>query len=299
MTVRRASRVAAPEAGKAPRGSGGSAPASRQFFTQSPESFTGGGFGLLPAEADELAVALDPSLVLVKAGITPDSWQEGFLRSRAPRRLVMVHRQGGKSTVSAALAAWVLVFEAPADVIIISKSLPQAEETHRKAVGLLRAFAPHVGISAESTRTLKTDAGSRCVTVPGSDDAVRSFSAPRLVILDEASRIPDAAYYAVRPLFVAAPDGRLVCITTPKYREGWFFEEWTAGGAEWERFCLPAPDNPRISREFLEQERQKNEEAFKMDYLLEFGESAADRRNPKLLSAKARANLDAAFGGVE
>lgn len=300
MTVRRASRIAPPAAGagKGERGSQGRAPASRSVFTRRENLLTGTGTGLSGAEAHELAVSLDPSLILVASGITPDPWQENFLRSRAPRRLVMVHRQGGKSTVSAALAAWVLVFEAPADVLILSRSLPQAEETHRKTVSLLRAFAPHVGILSESTRSLRTEMGSRCFTVPGTDDAVRSFSAPRLVILDEASRIPDSAYLAVRPLFVTAPDGRLVCITTPKFREGWFYEEWTAGGAEWERFELPATKNPRISPEFLAREREKNEEAFRMDYLLEFGESASDRRNPKLVSAKALSNLDAAFGGA-
>jgi hypothetical protein len=44
---------------------------------------------------------------------------------------------------------------------------------------------------AESALRLELANGSRIVSLPGSGETVRGYSAPRLVIVDEASRVPD------------------------------------------------------------------------------------------------------------
>jgi hypothetical protein len=44
-------------------------------------------------------------------------------------------------------------------------------------------------------------------------------------------------------------------LSTPYGRRGVFFEEWTGDGA-WERYEVPAGQCPRISEEFLEEERR-------------------------------------------
>jgi hypothetical protein len=46
----------------------------------------------------------------------------------------------------------------------------------------------------------------------------------------------------------------LMMLTTPYGKRGVFYEEWT-GGQGWERYEVPASECPRISPEFLEEER--------------------------------------------
>ena len=51
-----------------------------------------------------LALALDPSQILVAQGLTPDPWQRDLLLSSDPYLLLNCSRQSGKSTTVAALA---------------------------------------------------------------------------------------------------------------------------------------------------------------------------------------------------
>ena len=96
--------------------------------------------------------------------------------------------------------------------------------------------------------------GSRIEALPGSEKTVRGFSGTSLLIVDEAARVDDELYYAVRPM-LAVSGGSLMMLTTPHGKRGVFFEEWT-GGREWDRYEVPAAECPRISPEFLAEERE-------------------------------------------
>ena len=56
------------------------------------------------ALATDLALALDPVLLAIRAGMTPDSWQASLLRSTDRQIILNCSRQAGKSTVSSLLA---------------------------------------------------------------------------------------------------------------------------------------------------------------------------------------------------
>jgi hypothetical protein len=94
---------------------------------------------------------------------------------------------------------------------------------------------------------------SRIVSLPGDPKTVRGFSGPALVIEDEAGYVADEMVAAVRPM-LAVSRGRLILMSTPAGRRGHFFEACTGGG-DWERVFITAKDCPRISAEFLAQER--------------------------------------------
>jgi len=50
--------------------------------------------------------------------------------------------------------------------------------------------------------------GSQLIALPGDNDAnIRGYSAPRLVCIDEASRVADSVYAALRPMLAASPSG--------------------------------------------------------------------------------------------
>ena len=66
--------------------------------------------------------------------------------------------------------------------------------------------------------------------------------------------MPDALYRTVRPM-LATSGGRLVCLSTPNGRHGFFHDEWTNGGRGWHRIEVPA--SFRIP-EIMQNEPQKN-----------------------------------------
>jgi hypothetical protein len=121
--------------------------------------------------------------------------------------------------------------------------------------------------------------GSRIVGLPGKDATIRGFSAVSLMVVDEAARVPDALYSALRPM-LAVGDGDLWMLSTPDGKQGFFYEEWVGRG-EWERWSVPATECPRIPASFLEEERRsQTAEAFAENYMCEFtgcGRSYFDR----------------------
>ena len=93
-----------------------------------------------------------------------------------------------------------------------------------------------------------------------------------LLVLDEASRIADDLYRAVRPM-LAVSDGKMVALTTPWGKRGFFYSEWTRGEG-WERVKITAPECKRISEAFLEGERRALPESwYRQEYLCEFSEN--------------------------
>jgi hypothetical protein len=198
---------------------------------------------LLPGSAVEFAY---------RAGLDElDGWQEELLLSEAPRILLNITRQGGKSTMSGVLAVHKALASPGALVLILAPSERQAKETFAKATGLYRRDVP-----ADSHRKLGMELrnGSRIEALPGTEKTVRGYSGVDLLILDEAARIDDALYYAVRPM-LAVPGGRLLMMSTPHGKRGVFYEEWIGSGS-WERYEVPATRCPRISEKFLEEERR-------------------------------------------
>jgi hypothetical protein len=120
--------------------------------------------------------------------------------------------------------------------------------------------------------------GSRIISLPGSPDTIVGYSAISLLILDEAARIKDDLYALVRPM-LAVGGGRLIALSTPFGRRGWFWAAWSRcdeaqlrGQPEpWRRFRITAGQCPRISAEFLAEERLAiGERWFRQEYETEF-----------------------------
>ena len=187
-------------------------------------------------------------------GIVPDPWQERLLRSEAPRVLLNCARQSGKSTMAGVVALHKSLLTPSSLILILAPAERQAKELFSKVAEAYRVLG-HV-IPAESYRKLGMELtnGSRIEALPGTEKTVRGFSGVDLLIVDEASRVADDLYYAVRPM-LAISGGRLMLVSTPYGKRGVFFEEWD-GGKGWERYEVPAIRCPRISAEFLEEERR-------------------------------------------
>jgi hypothetical protein len=74
------------------------------------------------------------------------------------------------------------------------------------------------------------------------------------VVCDEAAYIPDEIFYSLTPMLAASPGGRLIALSSPAGRVGWFYECWQNAHG-WERTRITAAECPRICPEFLEEQR--------------------------------------------
>jgi Terminase large subunit, T4likevirus-type, N-terminal len=200
----------------------------------------------IPADRLEFAASI---------GIVPDPWQERLLRSEASRVLLNCARQSGKSTMAGVLGLHKALIVPDSLILILAPAERQAKELFSKVAAAYRALGH--AIAADSYRKLGMELsnGSRIEALPGTEKTIRGFSGVDLLLVDEASRVADELYYAVRPM-LAVSGGRLLMMSTPWGRRGVFFEEWAGGEASWERYEVPASDCPRISEVFLEEERR-------------------------------------------
>ena len=147
--------------------------------------------------ANTLARALDPVVFANDCGITPDAWQAGLLRSTARRVLMLCSRQSGKSTVTALLALWIAVFEAPSLIIIVSPSQRQSQEMLRTIMQFHARLDDAPASLDESKLRVELTNGSRVIALPGNERTVRGLANVAVVIIDEASRIDDGLIGAV------------------------------------------------------------------------------------------------------
>lgn len=224
--------------------------------------------------ATDLARALDPVLLARAAALEPDAWQADVLRSRARQIVLLASRQAGKSSVSALLAIDEALHRAPALVLLLAPALRQSQELFRKVRGMLAALGPEAAVFERDTAlSLEFRNGSRIVCLPGNEQKIRGFSSVGLLIVDEAARVPDLLYQAVRPM-LAVSGGRIVLLSTPFGRRGFFHHEWHEGGADWHRVKVTAPEVPRIDAAWLAAERDRiGDWWFRQEYLTEFVET--------------------------
>jgi len=225
--------------------------------------------------ARDISYALDPCLLAGDVGIVPDAWQARLLRERPRRALLCCARQSGKTVVTVLLALWVALFEAPALVLILSPSLRQSGEVFRTLMGFYAKLKGVPELRQESILRCELSNGSRIISLPGTERTVRGYSKADLVIIDEAARVEDELLAAVRPMMaISEAGGRLIALSTPAGRRGWFYESWEHGDDTWDRTRVAASDCPRISQEFLDEElRELGAQRFSEEYQLCFIEA--------------------------
>ena len=187
---------------------------------------------------------------------TLDPWQERTLMSTEPGVLLLVSRQGGKSTVASLLALHTALFVPGSLTLIVAPSERQAKLLLKTIRASYARFADRIPALSDGQLMLELRNGSTLHALPGKETTLRGFSNVDLLIIDEAARVMDVLYQSVRPM-LAVSGGRLVGLSTPWGKRGWFFEEWEKGGQDWHRERITAFDLPRIDRTWLDRERQK------------------------------------------
>jgi hypothetical protein len=174
--------------------------------------------------AEDLKLALDRAAFARRLGLEPDPWQEDLLRSTSDRVLLNCCRQSGKSTMTGVIALHRALYHPGSLILCLAPALRQSQELFAKVLGFYRDLDRPIPAQAERKLSLELENDSRIVTLPGTDKTIRGFSGAALLIVDEASRVADELYFAVRPM-LAVSGGALMMLTTPYGKRGVFFEE--------------------------------------------------------------------------
>jgi hypothetical protein len=215
----------------------------------------------------ELRYALDRVSFAESLGVVPDDWQRDLLRSASDRILLNCSRQSGKSTISAILALHRALYYPGS--LVLAPALRQSQELFSKLGEFYSALGEPLKKYGERRLSLELTNGSRVVTLPGTERTIRGYSGADLLLVDEAARVDDELYFSIRPM-LAVSSGSLILASTPYGKRGAFHEEWTEGSG-WQRFEIPATRVPRISEEFLAEERRSlPARVFRQEYLCSF-----------------------------
>jgi hypothetical protein len=237
--------------------------------------------------AADLQLALDPARLLGRWGFEPEAWQEEVLQSRPQRALLCCCRQAGKSSTAAAAAVHEAVYQAGSLILMLAPTQRQSAELLRAARQLLDAAVPSLQLKTDSVYAIELANGSRIMSLPANEATIRGYSKVSLLIFDEAAWVDDDLYVAARPM-LAVSRGRLLALSTPNGQRGWFHRAWTDDDG-WHRTRIPASQCPRISPEFLAEERRNLTAAqFASTYECEF----TDAIDSVFFYADIRAALD-------
>jgi hypothetical protein len=244
-----------------------------------------------------LALALDPALLLDDLAFEPVDWQKRVMRSQSRRLILNVHRQGGKSSVTAALALWTAMYHADSLILLVSASQRQSSELFAKVQAIHRLLGKPGGGVTDTATTLGLENGSRVVSLPDSPDTIVGFSAPRLIVADEAARISDDMLSALLPMLITNA-GRLILMSTPKGRRGIFHQAWTATDSDWERVQYRASDNPRLDPvELAEHRAILGQLGYEQEYEGAFNEASGQLFTESSIAAAFDCDRVPIFGG--
>jgi hypothetical protein len=248
----------------------------------------------------DLKGALDPvSWARSELSFNPDPWQTEVLRSQAPRILLNCSRQSGKSTVTSLLALHKAVFRPRSLILLMSPTLRQSGELFKNVLGFYNQMKSPPISETESALKLELNNGSRIISLPGKEQNVRGYAGVTLLIVDEAARVPDELYYSTRPM-LAVSNGRLIALSTPWGKRGWFYKSWKECEEAWVRFSIMADQCPRISPQFLmEEKRALGEWWFRQEYMCEFKETEDQLFSRDLIDRMLNTDAQPLFGGTK
>jgi hypothetical protein len=193
---------------------------------------------LLPKTAS----SLHPESYLRELGLEPYLWQVESLRppDTADRLLLLAARQSGKTTVVAGETQHTAKYYEDALNLIVCPAKDQSAELMQKVtVGISRDNELFEALTRDGVFIKEFKNLSRIIALPGTERSVRGYSAPKTIILDEAARVLDETYLAVRPMMTGTRTN-LIAMTTAFGRRGWFYRAWTSS-PNWRKIMVRVP----------------------------------------------------------
>ena len=190
----------------------------------------------------DLQRGLSRSSYAISCGFYPYAWQTAVLESHAKFKIIDGARQSGKSTIVSVIPAHKAKYKSKSLSLVIAPTRAQANEDMLKIKELMSKDPSYPTLLKNSAFEVTLSNKSRIVVVTATDKAARGYSAPDIILVDEASRVPDTVYSsAVLPMQTASPeDFELILISTPFGKQGFFYDCW-ANSEVYEKFEIRAP----------------------------------------------------------
>lgn len=184
-----------------------------------------------------------------------DPWQVEVLRARKTNWLICGARGSGKTSVVAAMVFVTAVLNGQFAVVLSASEL-QALELYRRFKTMYQAFPASPGEVMVTQAEFEN--GGRIVVKPASERSTRGYHGASLLVLDEAARIPDEIFAGVIPS-ISMAHGRIVAMSTPFGKRGWFWNEWEQSTEDsesrWTPAYVPWQKCPRITPRMVEDYR--------------------------------------------
>ena len=203
-------------------------------------------------------------------GLSLYPYQAKVLRDGSKRVLVCGGRQVGKSLMAAVKSLHHALTHRDSTVLLVAPTHRQSRNLLSMVVRLVESSVVEGSVRRRTGARIELSNGSRILALPSGrwGHGIRGYSAD-LVILDEAAFIPEEVITrAVLPM-LSATDGTCWMLSTPWDRRHFFYRAYTSRA--WSVHRVPSSLNPRITRRFLEEQREMiGEERFRAEYLAEF-----------------------------
>jgi hypothetical protein len=168
-------------------------------------------------------------------------WQGKLLDSHTRRKSVNGSRQSGKSTIVSSIPCHTAKYVPGSLSIVLAPTERQAQEDIIKVKDFISADKAYPELTRESQDGIELANGSRIIVIPATERSARGYSKPRVIVMDEASRILDVVYKSgIRPMLTDNPECEMFSISTPNGKQGFFYEAHTGRG-RWERYEIRSP----------------------------------------------------------
>jgi hypothetical protein len=221
-------------------------------------------------------------------------WQDKFLNSKSKKRLLSCARQIGKSTTSGILALHTAYFNPGYTILVVSRTLPQAQEFVYRMKKFLYTSRFTIWDELQPKkkenkheiilRSSQKGVDSRIIVVPATDAALGYTG--HLVIGDEAARWEQGDYIFKEVLepTTTFTDGGICLLSTPNGKNGFFWECFNMPDV-WEIFHFDWTANPYLTKEMMEQKRKLHTSlSWAINYEAKFVVSQASYFNPNQIA---------------
>jgi len=193
--------------------------------------------------------------------------------------IILKSRQLGMSTLSAAYAVWLTLFQRDKNVLIIATKLSVAQNFITKVKTMIRSLPKWLvlpEIVTNNKQLIEFSHGSSIKAIPTSEDAGRS-EALSLLIIDEAAFVRnfDELWMGLYPTI--STGGRVIILSTPNGVGGQYYKLYTdadAGLNEFTAIKLPWDIHPeRDDVWFDETTKNLSNRQISQEYLCDFASS--------------------------
>jgi len=206
-----------------------------------------------------------------------DDCVEDFIENRF--NIILKSRQLGMSTLVAAYAVWMALFQRDKNVLVIATKLSVAQNFISKVKIMIRSLPSWIvmpSITTNNKQLIELSNGSSIKAIPTSDDAGRS-EALSLLIVDEAAFVKnfDELWMGLYPTI--STGGRVIILSTPNGVGGQYYKLYKDAETNLNEFNpikLPWDAHPdRDDEWFSETTKNLSDRQIAQEYLCDFASS--------------------------